>query len=81
MDGLYGMKSESESETGSVMSDSLRPHGLYSPWNSPDQNTGMGSLSILQGIFPIQDGTQVSHAAGGFFTSWVSRGVQKRWSG
>ena len=32
----------------------LRPHGLYSPWNSPDQNTGMGSCSLLQGIFPTQ---------------------------
>ena len=34
----------------------LRPHGLCSPWNSPDQNTGVGSLSILQGIFPTQGG-------------------------
>ena len=24
----------------------------YSPWNSPGQNTGVGSLSLLQGIFP-----------------------------
>ena len=38
----------------SVMSYSLRPHGLYSPWNSPGQNTGVGSLSFLQGIFPTQ---------------------------
>ena len=30
------------------------PHGLYNPWNSPDQNTGVGSLSLLQGIFPTQ---------------------------
>ena len=30
------------------------PHGLYSPWNSPGQNTGAGSLSLLQGIFPTQ---------------------------
>ena len=37
------------------MSDSLRPHGLYSPWNSPGQNTGVGSLSLtLQGIFPTR---------------------------
>ena len=36
------------------MSDSLRPHGLYSPWNSPGQNTGAGSLSLLQGNFPTQ---------------------------
>ena len=28
--------------------------GLYSPWNSPHQNTGVGSLSLLQGIFPTQ---------------------------
>ena len=25
-----------------------------SPWNSPGQNTGEGSLSFLQGIFPTQ---------------------------
>ena len=50
-----------ESESRSVVSDSLWPHGLYSPWNSPGQNTGVGSLSLLQGIFP----TQASHIAGG----------------
>ena len=33
---------------------SLRPHGLVSPWTSPGQNTGVGSLSLLQGIFPTQ---------------------------
>ena len=31
----------------STVSDSLGPHGLYSPWNSPGQNTGVGSLSFL----------------------------------
>ena len=25
------------------------------PWNSPGQNTGVGSLSLLQGIFPTQE--------------------------
>ena len=43
-----------ESESRSVVSDSLRPPGLYSPWNSPGQNTGVGSLSLFQGIFPTQ---------------------------
>ena len=43
-----------ESESHSVVSDSLRPHGLYSPWNSPGQNTAVGSLSLPQGIFPTQ---------------------------
>ena len=36
------------------MSDSLQPHGVYGPWNSPGQNTGVGSLALLQGIFPTQ---------------------------
>ena len=38
----------------SVLSDSLQPHGRYSPWNSPGQDTGVGGLSLLQGIFPTQ---------------------------
>ena len=48
----YWYKSESESH--SVMSDSMRPHGLYSPKNSPGQNTAVGSLSLLQGVSPPQ---------------------------
>ena len=46
------MKSESESH--SVVSNSLGPHGLYSPWNSLGQNTEVGSLFLLQEIFPNQ---------------------------
>ena len=42
------------SESPSVVSNSLWTHGLYSPWNSLGQNTGVGSLSLLQGIFLIQ---------------------------
>ena len=42
------------SESRSVVPDSLRPHGLCSPWNSLGQNIGVGSLSLLQGIFPTQ---------------------------
>ena len=43
----------------SVVSDPLRPHGLspaklLCPWNSPGKNTGVGSLSLLQGIFSTQ---------------------------
>ena len=30
-----------------------KPHSL-SPWNSPGHNTGVGSLSLLQEIFPTQ---------------------------
>ena len=38
-----------ESESHSVTSDSLQPHGLHSSWYSPGQNTGVGSRSLLQG--------------------------------
>ena len=43
-----------KSESYSVRSVSLWPHGLYSSWNSPGQNSGVGSLSLLQEIFPTQ---------------------------
>ena len=45
---------ESQSQSHSVVSDSLRPCGLYSLWNSLGQNTGVHSLSLFQGIFPTQ---------------------------
>ena len=41
-------------ENRSVLSGFLQPHGLYSSWNSPGQSTRVGSLSLLQGIFPTQ---------------------------
>ena len=61
----------------------LRPHGLYSPWNSPDQNTGMGSCSLLQGIFPTQASNpglqhcrwilyQLSHKGSPRILEWVA---------
>ena len=37
------------------MSDFLQAHGLHSAWNSPGQSTGVGSHSLLQGIFPTQE--------------------------
>ena len=43
---------ESESESCSVMSDSLQLHRLCSRWNYPGQNTEVGNLSPLEGIFP-----------------------------
>ena len=56
-DGMYIGGEEQRnavSESCSVVSNYLPPHGLYSLWNSPGQNTGVGSLSLLQGIFSIQ---------------------------
>ena len=62
-------KEGSESASCAVVPDSLRSQGLYSSWTSLDQNTGVGHLSLLQGLFQSRDRTQVSHIAGGFFTS------------
>ena len=73
-----------ESESRSVVSNSLGPHGLYSPWNSPGQNTGVGSLSLLQGIFPTQGSNpglphcrqiffyQLSHKGSPRILEWVA---------
>ena len=71
------------SESHSVVSDSLWPHGLYSPWNSPGQNTGVGSPSLLQGIFPTQGSNpglpncrqilyQLSHKGSARILEWVA---------
>ena len=71
------------SESHSVVSDCLWPHGLYSPWNSPGQNTGVGSGSFLQGIFPTQRSNpglphcrqilyQLSHKGSPRILEWVA---------
>ena len=55
----------------------------HSPWNSPGQNTGMGSLSLLQGIFPTQGSNpgllhcrqilyQLSHKGSPRILEWVA---------
>ena len=74
---------QSESESCSVVSNSLQPHVLYSPWNSPGQTTGVGSLSLLQGIFPNQGSNpglphcmrilyQLSHKGSPRILAWVA---------
>ena len=75
--GIFVIIPESKSESQSVMSDFLWPHGLHSPWNSPVQNTGVGSLSLLWGSYQPGDWTQVSCIAGRFLTSWATREAKK----
>ena len=54
----------------SVVSISLQPHGLYSPCNSPGQNSSEWvAFPFFRGSFQPRDWTQVSHIAGTFFTS------------
>ena len=56
---------------------------VYSPWNSPGQNTGVGSLSLLQGVFPTQGSNpglphcrwilyQLSHQGSPRILEWVA---------
>ena len=48
---------------------------LSEPSGKP-KNTGMGSLSCLQWIFPTQEPNRVSCIEGSFFTNWAIREVQ-----
>ena len=70
---MYTCHLEWVSESCSVVSNSFRPHGLYSPWNSLGQNTGVGSHSLPRESSQPRDWTQVSRIAGGFFTSWATK--------
>ena len=63
----------SESESCSAKSDSLGHQRLYSSWNSPGQNTGVGSQSLLQGYLPNPGIEPRFPTLGGFFTSWANR--------
>ena len=58
------------SESHSVMFDALRHYGLYSPWNSPGQNTEVGSLCFSRESSQPRDQTQVSRMLGRIVTSW-----------
>ena len=62
------------SESRSVVSNSLQPHGLYSPWNSPVQNTGVSSFPFSRGSSQPRDQTQASHTAG---DSWPAEPQRK----
>ena len=72
-----------ESKSYSVVSNSLQSRGLNSPWDSPGQNTGVGSRSLLQGIFPTQGSNpglphcrwilyQLSHEGSSRILAWVA---------
>ena len=67
----------------------IRPSGLYSPWNSLGQNTEVGSLSLLQGIFPTQGSNprlprcrqilnQLSHKGSPRILEWVAYPFSRR---
>ena len=66
--------SESESESHSVMSDSLGPHGLLQA-----RILEWVALLFSRGSSQPRDRTQVSCIAGRFFTSWATREAQEHW--
>ena len=70
-----------ESASHSVLLYSLQPHGLFSPRNSPGQNTGLGSLSLLQGIFPTQGSNPGLPHCRRILYQLSHQGSQKYWSG
>ena len=72
-----------ESASHSDVSSSSQPNVLYSPWNSPGQNTRVGSLSLLQGIFTTKGSIsgllhfrqilyQLSHQGSPRMLEWVA---------
>ena len=67
------------SESYSVMSDSLRLHGLYSPWNSPGKNIlEWVAITFSRGSSQLRDQTPVSGIAGRSFTIWATRKTHTR---
>ena len=65
------------------------PWTIYSPWNSPGQNTKVGSFSLLQGIFPTQGSNpgflhcrqilyQLSHKGSPWILEWVAQPFSSR---
>ena len=62
----------------SVVSDSLRPHGLQSirllhRWDFPGKSTGMGCYFLFQGLFLTRGSNPVSRIVGRCFTIWPTR--------
>ena len=51
---IVNLDSSSKNKSHSVVSDSLWPNGLSSPWNSPSKKSGVNCHFLFQGIFPTQ---------------------------
>ena len=60
-------------------SPALQEDSLLSDPPGKPKNTGVGSLSLLQGSPQPRNRTGVSGIAGGFLTSWTTREAQTHW--
>ena len=61
------------SERCSLVSDSFRPHGLYSPWNLQARILEWVAYLFSSGSSWPRNRTRVSCTAGGFFITWAMR--------
>ena len=84
---LESEESQCYAKVTSVMSNSLRPHGLQlarllCPWESLDKNTGVGCLFLFQGIFLTQGSnwwvSYVSCIGSWFLYHWCHLGIPGR---
>ena len=67
-----------ESESCSIMSNSMRPHGLYIIHGILQARIlEWVAFPFARGSSPPRDRTQVSCIAGRFFTSWATREAQE----
>ena len=79
---LQGKESGTESESHSVVSDSLRPPGVYTVWAIfQDRIVEWVAFPFSRASSQPRNRTLVSHIAGRFFTSWATREAQEYWSG
>ena len=67
----------------SVMSNSLRPYGLYSarllcPWDFPGKNIGVGCHFLLQRTFSTQGSNPGLCIADSLFTVWTTGGDSRK---
>ena len=70
-----------KSESHSVVFDSLRPHGCIVDETLQARILEWVAFPFSRGSSQPRDWTQVSHVAGGFFTSWATGEAQEYWSG
>ena len=66
---VFQTKVKNESESHSVVSNSLQPHGIYSPWNLQARILEWVAFPFSRESFQTRDQTRVSRIAGGFFIS------------
>ena len=78
--GRAGVLQCMESQSWTWLSSQLNWTGLYSPWNCPSQNTGVGSLSLLQGLYLTQESNPSLLHFREILYQLSSREAPKHWS-